>query len=92
MGGAPLRPDEVVGVARHHLGVRLDPAARERMRTTRQLVDGLAGSEAPVYGVSTGFGSLATQSIPAERRGELPCCAPTRPGWAHRWRRRWCGP
>jgi histidine ammonia-lyase len=31
----------------------------------------LAGSDEPVYGVSTGFGSLAATWIPAERREEL---------------------
>ena len=71
VGGAPLRPADVVAVARGHRAVRLDPAARERMRTTRRLVDELAGSETPVYGVSTGFGSLATETIPGGRRDEL---------------------
>ena len=41
------------------------------MAETRRLVEDLAASEQPVYGVSTGFGSLATQSIPTERRDDL---------------------
>src|SRR5215213_7643347 len=35
------------------------------------VVERLAGSDEPVYGVSTGFGSLAGTWIPAERREEL---------------------
>jgi histidine ammonia-lyase len=41
------------------------------MERSAALVEGLAASEEPVYGVSTGFGSLATTPIPAERREEL---------------------
>ncbi len=35
------------------------------------IVEGMAAREEAVYGVSTGFGSLATTFIPAERRDEL---------------------
>ena len=71
MGGDTLRRDDVVDVARRHRAVRLDPAAREAMVATRRLVEGLASSAEPVYGVSTGFGSLAVQSIPADRWDDL---------------------
>src|SRR6266511_5823155 len=35
------------------------------------IVERLAASQAPAYGVSTGFGSLATTPIPSARREEL---------------------
>jgi histidine ammonia-lyase len=38
---------------------------------SRALVDDLAASGRPVYGISTGFGSLATVPIPPERRADL---------------------
>ena len=41
------------------------------MSQTRRLVEGLAASDVPVYGVSTGFGSLALRAIPAGRRDDL---------------------
>ena len=41
------------------------------MRQSAAIVEEVASSEAPTYGVSTGFGSLATTPIPAERREEL---------------------
>ena len=71
VGGNILRRDDVVDVARRHRGVRLDPGARDGMVATRRLVDGLATSAEPVYGVSTGFGSLAMQAIPVARRDDL---------------------
>ena len=41
------------------------------MQASAEVVARLADSPEPVYGVSTGFGSLATVAIPAERAGEL---------------------
>src|SRR5690242_20833362 len=41
------------------------------MERSAAVVERLAASPEPVYGVSTGFGSLATTPIPAERRAEL---------------------
>ena len=41
------------------------------MEETAAVVERLADSDEPAYGVSTGFGSLAQTRIPAERRTEL---------------------
>ncbi len=41
------------------------------MGQSAAIVEEVASSESPTYGVSTGFGSLATTPIPAERREEL---------------------
>src|SRR5262245_60612551 len=41
------------------------------MERSAAIVERLAASEEPVYGVSTGFGSLATTPIPPERREDL---------------------
>jgi histidine ammonia-lyase len=41
------------------------------MTSARHVVDELAASSAPVYGVSTGFGALATRHIPPDRRLDL---------------------
>lgn len=45
--------------------------AREAMARSAALVEGFVESGQPVYGVTTGFGSLATRFIPAERTAEL---------------------
>jgi histidine ammonia-lyase len=69
--GSGLREADVVAVARNDATVELAPAAREAMSRSAAIVGRLADSDEPVYGVSTGFGSLATTPIPAARREEL---------------------
>lgn len=71
VGAAPLRPADVVAVARHGARVELDPAALDRVAATRTLVEGLADDPEPHYGISTGFGALATTFIASERRAQL---------------------
>ena len=63
--------DDVVAVARHGAEVVIDPVALARTAETRAVVEKLAVAETPVYGISTGFGSLATTHIPLERREQL---------------------
>ena len=48
-----------------------DPAARTRMAASRAVIDGLEAEGAVVYGVTTGFGDLATTFIPAGEREQL---------------------
>jgi histidine ammonia-lyase len=62
---------EVVAVAREDAEVELADGARDAMAESAAIVERLTDSPEPVYGVSTGFGSLATTPIPAERREEL---------------------
>ncbi len=62
---------EVLAVARGGASVALGAAAREAMERGAAVVAELTDATEPAYGVSTGFGSLATVRIPAERREEL---------------------
>lgn len=71
VGAQPLTPADVVAVARHGAPVVLDSAALERIAETRRVIDGLAADPHPHYGVSTGFGALATTFIAPERRLQL---------------------
>jgi histidine ammonia-lyase len=66
-----IAPAEVVAVARRDAGAGLGDDARAAMAESAGVVERLAESDEPVYGVSTGFGSLATTRIPAERRSDL---------------------
>ena len=68
--GPGVSIDDVVAVARGHAPVELSNAAVERMAAARAVVDRLADGE-PKYGISTGFGALATVSIPPDRRAAL---------------------
>src|SRR5215211_7000814 len=62
---------DVVAVAREDAEVELTAEATEAMAASAAIVERLADSDEPVYGVSTGFGSLATTPIPADRRVDL---------------------
>jgi histidine ammonia-lyase len=69
--GDRVEPAHVVAVARHGVAARLSDEARAAMEESAAVVERLANSDEPVYGVSTGFGSLAGTWIPPERREEL---------------------
>ena len=69
--GTGLTPEEVIAVARRDAPVSLGDRARKAISASRQIVDALADSNEPVYGVSTGFGALAAVFIPPERRTDL---------------------
>jgi histidine ammonia-lyase len=71
VGVGALSPDEVVRVARHGAPVELSPDARDAIKRSRAFVDELAASDEPVYGISTGFGALATRHIEADQRTQL---------------------
>ena len=62
---------DVLAVARHGARVELSEQARAAIAATRAVVEDLAAGEQPVYGVSTGFGALATVHIPLEQRERL---------------------
>ena len=69
--GDQVEPDQVIAVARRGVPTRLSDEARAVMEQSAAVVERLASSDEPVYGVSTGFGSLAATWIPPERREEL---------------------
>lgn len=71
VGIAGLSIDDVVSVARHGARVVLDPAALEEVERSRAIIDGLAADPHPHYGISTGFGALATTFIAEDRRAQL---------------------
>ena len=52
-------------------GARIAPDAVAAMAASRARIEALAADPLPVYGVSTGFGALATRHIPPERRTQL---------------------
>ncbi|WP_308493405.1 histidine ammonia-lyase [Microbacterium terrisoli] len=71
VGASPLSPAQVVAVARHGAHVQIDPGAQARVVEARALVERLADDPVPHYGISTGFGALATTFIAADRRRQL---------------------
>jgi histidine ammonia-lyase len=71
VGTGPLSIDDVVAVARNGASVTLDPAALDGVAASRAIIEGLAADPEPHYGISTGFGALATTFIAEDRRAQL---------------------
>ncbi len=49
----------------------LDPLSAKKIKKSRAIVEKIAAGQNPVYGINTGFGSLASQKIPKENLLEL---------------------
>jgi len=71
VGSGPLTVNEVVAVARHGARVELALDALEAMAGSRAVIEALSEDPMPHYGISTGFGALATKHIPLEQRLQL---------------------
>jgi len=69
--GADLTISDVEAVARHGARVRLDVDARDRMAEARGVIDELVEAGGVVYGVTTGFGDLASTFVPAAQSEQL---------------------
>src|SRR5512142_1097599 len=68
IGVEALTEQQVLAVARHDARVRLSDEARKAIGATRDIIEALAGDPEPHYGISTGFGALATKQIaPGDR-------------------------
>jgi histidine ammonia-lyase len=69
--GADLTVADLEAVARHGADAALDIHARERMQEARDVIESLVAEGAVVYGVTTGFGDLASTSIAPAEAGRL---------------------
>jgi histidine ammonia-lyase len=71
VGVGPLSFADVLAVAREGAGVELSADAVAAIEQARRSVEVLAAAATPTYGISTGFGALATRHIPTEMRAQL---------------------
>jgi len=69
LDGCSLTLDDVIAVARHGHQVSLSEAARARMEVSHAWVAGV--THMPVYGVNTGYGSLARVRIDSHQISQL---------------------
>ncbi len=69
--GGPLAVSDVVDVANGDATVVLAPNVAERMAPARQLVEDVVAADRTVYGITTGFGRLATTHIDPEQAAQL---------------------
>ncbi|MFL6133751.1 MAG: aromatic amino acid lyase, partial [Nocardioidaceae bacterium] len=71
VGVGPVSFTDVVTVAREDAAVELGVDAVAAVEQARKAVEHLAAAPTPAYGISTGFGALATRHIPTEMRAAL---------------------
>jgi histidine ammonia-lyase len=71
LGLGPLTREELVAIARGGVTVTLGADTLARLANQRSAIDALVTSGTPVYGVSTGFGSLATTFVSPDQRQDL---------------------
>ncbi|MFF1649841.1 histidine ammonia-lyase [Streptomyces sp. NPDC058240] len=71
VGTSGTTAQDVIAVARGNARVELSAAAVDALAAARTIVDALAAKPEPVYGVSTGFGALASRHISQDLRAQL---------------------
>ena len=71
VGIGPVTFDDVTAVARHDANIVIADEAWAEVGKSREIIEALADDQEPHYGVSTGFGALATRHIPLDLRGQL---------------------
>jgi len=71
IGVGPVSFEDVVAVARGGAAVELSDEAVAAVTKSREAVEQLAAAPTPAYGISTGFGALATRHIPTDKRAQL---------------------
>jgi histidine ammonia-lyase len=67
----PVAPADLLAVARDGAAVTLSDDAEAAIVRAREVVETLAAATTPAYGISTGFGALATRHIPTDMRAQL---------------------
>ena len=69
--GEPIGLDALRAVVRGAVELEIAPDTERRIEAAHHLVGRLLTEDAPVYGLNTGFGSLAQTRIERERLGDL---------------------
>jgi len=63
--------EQVVAIARDSETIEISREALDQMAATRAHIESLASAKTPVYGISTGFGALASRHIAPQDRVQL---------------------
>jgi len=71
LGLEPLTRAQLIAVARQYETITLSHDVLERLTRQRAAIDVMVESGTPVYGLSTGFGALATTFISPDQRRDL---------------------
>ena len=70
LGAEPISIGDVVRVARAAQPVEVAPAVRERLVAARRVVDALASSSTPIYGLNSALGANTGQPLAPDDRAE----------------------
>jgi len=65
--GSDLTIEDVVGVARNDVRVKLSREAIAKMKASRAIVEKLIAKQEKIYGVSTGIGELSNVNLTPEQ-------------------------
>ena len=71
LGTEGLSSEDLLAIARNGAQIKISDSAVDAINKSRAIIDSLAASETPVYGISTGFGALARKYIDADMRAQL---------------------
>src|SRR3954462_5569139 len=71
LDGSRLTLEDLHAISDAYATVALDPRAAAAVNASRAVVDTHAAGDAPVYGINTGFGSLAEVKIAKDALGAL---------------------
>jgi histidine ammonia-lyase len=72
VGSGPLTFEIIEKIINHNLKLNLSPDAVERIQKCRDYLDKkIESSETPLYGITTGFGSLCNKSISSDELSKL---------------------
>src|SRR5919201_4573059 len=66
LDGSSLTIEQLLSIADEGERVGIAPAAAERVRAARAVVDRKVRGAEPAYGINTGFGSFAEVKIPSD--------------------------
>ena len=69
--GEHLTIEDFIQVVRYHVPVNFSEEYENRVKKARALVDKWTAEERPMYGVTTGFGTLCSKSISSEEAETL---------------------
>ena len=71
LDGSPLRPEDVLRVARADVPVEFEAGARARVADCRRALESVLSDGESHYGVNTGFGSLSRQRVDGPQLRDL---------------------
>lgn len=77
LDGDTLTLEQLIAICRYGAKVSIAPAAVDKIKASRAIVDEIVEHERPVYGITTGFASLARSAYLKKIR--------------HSFRKIWCG-